>query len=639
MLEQKKGKGESDDKKIEEEVMHEENKTSINPENLKKNKDLISDEDSDENKEALDEVENQVAEDSENEVYKNEIPLKDYDELEIETLVTELEQLVKNYPVQQINSHVNEIKNAFNKKFGALLAEKKKAFLEEGGNSIDFQFSSPIKSNYNTLLSQFKKKRDTYYSNLEKMLNDNLTKRLQIIDDLKSLIDDGDPNTMYKNFRELQTAWRNTGSVPKTRYNDTWKTYHHHVERFYDLLHLSNDFREVDFKNNLEEKLQIIKQAEDLALVDDVNVAFKELQKLHKVWKEDIGPVSNELREEIWQKFSNATKKIHDKRHNYFRELKTQYQDVIDAKMEVIEKIKNYDYSKNNSHSDWQKSIKEIESYRNQYFEAGKLPYSKSEPIWQQFKKATKKFNQAKNVFYKNEKLEQQNNLNKKQELIKQAQSLKDSVDWENTTNELKKIQLEWKKIGHVPRKFSDQLWKEFKDACNYYFDRFHKQKSILNPDQKEVVERKSSFIEKVSNAKKPTKESLVTYLNEWAALGSLPKSAKHLETKFTKAIDVHIEKLKIDKNEIAFIKFMNVVNGYVNEKNYRRLDSEALFVRKKIDEITREIQQLENNLSFIANDSEENPMFNNVREKIEGYKNDLDLWNLKLDFMKKLEY
>lgn len=597
------------------------------------------DAESSENQEAVDEVETQMAEDAEKDEEKGEIPLKDYSKLDLESLVSELEKLLKNHPVQHINKHVSGIKSSFNKKFGKLLAEKKEAFLAEGGNSIDFQFSSPTKVKYNGLLSDYRKKKEDYYHNLEKTLNENLEKRLQVIEDLKRLIEEAEPQTMYKLFKQIQDSWRAIGPVPKKRYNDTWRTYHHHVERFYDLLHLSNDFRELDFKNNLEEKLKLIKEAEDLLLLEDTNLAFKELQRLHKVWKEDVGPVAREHREEVWKKFSEATKKVHDKRHEHFRELKSQYQEIIDNKLAVIDEIDKYDFSSNKSHADWQKSIKEIEALRQKYFDAGKLPYSKSEPIWQKFKAATKKFNKAKNTFYKQEKSVQQENLNKKKELIKLAVSLKDSEDWENTANTLKKIQADWKKIGHVPRKFSDQIWKEFKDACNYYFDRYHQQKNALSDEQQEIVEKKKAFIEEVAKVKKATKDSIVQYINDWSAIGQLPRKARNLEKKFTKVIDDLMADLKMDPNEVAILKFKNIVNGYLENKNIRRLESEAQFIRKKIDEATREIQQLENNLSFISNASEENPMFKNVRNQIENYKRDLDLWKEKLDYLKKLEY
>ena len=284
---------------------------------------------------------------------KEVTPEVTYAVLSLEELVTELQKTLSNNPVNKIKEQVDLIKSAFNTKFGALLAEKKSAFLEAGGNAIDFQFSTPVKGAYNTLLSEYKKKRDGHYNSIEKQMNDNLDTRMRVIESLKDLIDNGDANTMYKDFRVLQDTWRSIGAVSKTRYNDTWKTYHHHVERFYDLLHLSNDFRDLDFKNNLEEKLKIILRAEVLAAAPDVNDAFKELQDLHKIWKEDIGPVAKEVREDVWQKFSAVTKKIHDRRHEHFRDMKSKYQEIINEKLAIVARLDVYDTSKNNTHKDW----------------------------------------------------------------------------------------------------------------------------------------------------------------------------------------------------------------------------------------------------------------------------------------------
>jgi hypothetical protein len=592
----------------------------------------------DETSEAVEEVEDKVAEEAE----KNErpaIPVKDYDSMELDTLADELEKLIKNNPVQQIKTHAEAIKSSFNIKFGKLLAAKKEAFLAEGGNSIDFQFSSPVKTRYNKLLSDYKKQRDAYYSSLEKQLKENLEKRYKVIDDLKALIQEADTKTMYRSFRELQNLWRNIGAVPKNKYNDTWKTYHHHVERFYDLLHLSNDFRDLDFKNNLEEKLKIIQQAEVLAEEKDVNLAFKELQKLHKLWKEDVGPVAKDMREEVWQKFSAATKKIHDKRHDYFREMKSQYSEIIEKKLAVVDEILNYDFSKNTSHSDWQSSIKQIEALRQKYFDAGKLPYSKSEAVWQKFKAATKQFNHAKNSFYKQEKNVQQDNLKKKLALIELAESLKDSEDWESATNTFKKIQSDWKKIGHVPRKFSDDIWKKFKAACNHYFDRYHQQKNALSSEQQEVVNKKSEFFDSLNEKEYQTKADIGNLMKEWTSLGRLPRSARNVDAKFNKFIDKVLGNLDIEKDEIAMLKFKNIVNGYLANNDVRKLDSEQMFIRKKIDESVREIQQLENNLSFFSNASDDNPLVKNVRKNINQFKEGLELWEQKLHYLRTLDY
>ena len=568
-----------------------------------------------------------------------EVEIIAYDSLTLEELTEALENLLDTQKIQHIKSSVEAIKSAFNTKFGSLLAEKKSIFLAEGGNTIDFQYSSPVKSKYNKLLSEYKKQKDIYYSNLEKQLKDNLEKRAQVIEDLKTLIETADTKTMYKQFRDLQNIWRSIGPVPKTKYNDTWKIYHHHVERFYDLLHLSNDFRDLDFKNNLEEKLKLIEKAEFLAEMQDVNAAFKELQDLHKIWKEDIGPVAREMRDDVWNKFSAATKIIHDKRHDHFKSMKSKYAEIIDAKMLVIAEILSYDSSKNKTHNDWQKSIKDIEALRKKYFDAGKLPYSKSESIWKKFKDATKQFNQQKNKFYKQEKSTQQKNLQAKLDLIKIAESIKDSEDWETTTNTFKKIQSDWKKIGHVPRKFSDDIWNKFKTSCNYYFDRYHNQKNALSDDQKEIIAKKTAFLENLKVDDFSTKDTVTHLMNSWNEFGSTPRGSKAVDVKFNKFIDNVLSKLSLDKSEIVLLKFKNIINGYLANNDTRKLDSELIFIRKKIDESVREIQQLENNLSFFSNATDDNPMVKSVHKNIDTYKKGLKIWKAKLTYLRSIEY
>ncbi len=587
---------------------------------------------------AVNEVENVVAENSEKEE-NHEIPMKDYSGMELDSLVSELQELLKNNPVQLIKKNADEIKNAFNLKFGKLLSEKKEEFLAEGGNSIDFQFSSPIKSEYNKLLKEYKEKRDRYYKQLDDQLKGNLDRRNTLIEELKNLIANAEPKTMYNDFQKIQEQWKAIGPVPRTKYNDTWKTYHHHVERFYDLLHLNQDFRELDFKHNLEEKLKLIQRAEALAELEDVNVAFKELQELHRLWKEEVGPVSREFREDVWSKFSNATKKLHDRRHDFYRDLKSKHQEIINEKLAIVEQIAGFDFSNNKTHKDWQKSIKEIEALRQKYFAAGKLPYNKSETVWQKLKEATKRFNSAKNTFYKQEKSSQTDNLKKKMELVELAESLKDSDDWETTTNTMKRIQSDWKKIGHVPRKFSDEIWNRFKTACNHYFDRLNSHRDGVSQEQEAVVGAKKKFIEDFKSNDKLTVEDVKAAILEWRELGSLPRNARHLDGKFNKEVDAKLSSLNLDREEIEMMKFRNVVDNLLAQEDYRKLDSEQFFIRKKITETVREMQQLENNLSFISNATEDNPLVQNVRKGIQEFKEQLDVWQLKLDYLKKLDY
>ena len=611
--------------------------------NLKEEETVIVSEVSDETSETVAEEEVAVAEEvnqkEQKEEKKEKTAVIEYATLSLEELVVALQNTLSGNPVNKIKDQIEAIKGAFNVRFGTLLAEKKKIFLEEGGNVIDFQFTSAVKGTYNTLLSDYKKQRDAHYSAIDNQMHNNLDKRVQVIESLKNLIENADPNTMYKEFRVLQDTWRSIGAVSKTRYNDTWKTYHHHVERFYDLLHLSNDFRDLDFKNNLEEKLKIILKAEALAASPDVNEAFKELQELHKVWKEDIGPVAKEVREDVWQKFSAITKEIHDRRHNHFREMKSKFQEIITLKLAIIERFNAYDTTNNKTHKDWQNSIVETEKLRQEYFNAGKLPYAKSEEVWQKFKAATKKFNSSKNHFYKDEKSEQQENLKKKLALIVVAESLKESEDWEVATESMKKIQSDWKKIGHVPRKFSDDIWNKFKGACNSYFDRYHDQKNAVGKEQQATIDAKKAFLDALKEQTVDTKESVLEAIKTWKDLGQLPRNVRHLEGKFNKQIDRLLESLSLDKNEVSMLKFSFVIDGLMVNEDFRKLDSEQLFVRKKIDEIMKEIQQLENNLGFFSNAKDDNPLVLNVKNSVNEFKEDLSIWKEKLRYLKNLDY
>mgnify|MGYP000695509480 FL=1 len=604
----------------------------------------IVEENSNSSKKAIDEIDDKIAESSEI-IEHDKLDEIDYTNLSLEDLVAELNKLVKESPVQSIQNNVNNIKSIFNVKFGEILKKEKAKFVEGGGEVVDFQYSDPVKTNYNSILYDYKVKRNEFYANQETQLQNNLEAKLQLIEDLKHLIDNADGTTMYKVFKEIQTKWVTIGPIPRAKYNDTWRTYHHHVERFYDLLHLNNDLRDLDFKHNLEEKLKLVSRAEELLNLEDVNESFKELQIIHKLWKEEIGPVAHDQREEVWNKFSEITRKIHDKRHEFFKEIKSKFEDNVEEKKKVVALIEAMDTSKNKTRADWQKSIKELEKLRDKFFNIGQTPRAKSDQIWNKFKSATKKFNSEKNKFFKDVKKEHLENLNKKKSLIEQAVALKDSEDWDSSTEVMKKIQAEWKNIGHVPRAYSDKLWKEFKDACNHYFDRLHKKQDAGNKEQLEVFIEKKDILKQIkeevdSDDKEITIDDLKSYVNEWRNLGRVPFEMRHIEVKFNKLIDKIVDSNDdIDKQEVEMIKFQILVNGYLEEKNYRKLDGEQLFVRKRIDESIREIQQLENNLGFISNVTEDNPLVKNVRDNINNHKTNLNSWKAKLEYLKQLEY
>ncbi len=591
---------------------------------------------------AVDEMDSEIAETSEN-IKHSTIEMLDYADFSLEDLVTELSKLVKENAVQSITNNVNAIKQAFHVKYGEVLKVEKEKFVELGGDIVDFQHNSPLKSTYNSILYDFKIKRNEFYASQEKQLNDNLQAKLGLIEELKHLIDNAEGATMYKMFKDIQTRWVKIGLIPRVKYNDTWKTYQHHVERFYDLLHLSNDLRDLDFKHNLEEKLKLVSRAEELADSDDVNAAFKELQVLHKLWKEDIGPIASDQRDQVWDRFSEATRKVHDKRHDFFKDLKSKYEGNVEKKLAVIAEIEAIDTSKNLTRNDWQKSIKEMEVLRNKFSEIKQVPREKSDFIWAKYKEATRKYNVEKNNYFKLVKHEHLDNLNKKKLLIEQAVAIKDSEDWDTATDIMKKIQTDWKKIGHVPQKYSDKLWKEFKDACNHYFDRYHQQQDAGSKLELDVFNKKKELLAEIKKAIENKKEITINvlkeYVKKWRDLGRVPHEMKHIEVKFNKLLDKIVEENTIDKQDVEMIKFENLVNSYIEQKNYRKLDSEQLFVRRKIDETSKEILQLENNIGFISNVSEDNPLVQNVRNQINVYIEKLEIWKSKLDYLRQLDY
>ncbi len=574
---------------------------------------------------------------------EDDVPVFSYVKMGLDELVGAMQNLLHNYPIHKIKDQFEQIKRDFSKKFQAYIAEKKEAFIKAGGEESAFHYTSTAKKDFNQLVKEFKQKRQQYYKDIEKEQQENLAKRLALIEELKDLIDNAEPSTMYKNFRELQERWRAIGQIPHNKYNDVWRTYHHHVERFYDLLHLNNDFRDLDFKHNLEEKTKLVERAEALANHKDVQHAFKELQILHRLWKEDIGPVAREFRDEIWNRFSEATKMIHNKRQEFQDQLEEKYVANLDLKLQVIDKIKSLNLDEGTSHKFWQDKIKEVEKLREEFFAIGRVPKSRNEEVWQKFKESTRRFNRAKNAFYKNIKKDQHENLKKKQSLVDQAESLKDSEDWDFATEVFKKIQEEWKHIGHVPRRDSDKIWKKFKDSCNHYFDRLHQLQDKTSQGLVEVFNQKKEtlddFKEKIEDEANFTIDVVNDFITHWKGLGAVPEKMRHIESKFNKVLDSAYKKLNIDKDEASLLKFQALVDGYLAQNDTRKLDNEKLFVRRKIDEIVKEIKQLETNISFISNASEDNPLVQNVYKNIENYKKDLKVWENKLQYLNKLEY
>ena len=589
----------------------------------------------------ISEIENENAEDAEDHenTIRHEIVEKDYHAMSMDELADELADLIKNHPVQTIGKHVNQIKEEFNSKYSALIDEKKEEFLAQGGNEIDFSYSSNAKKRFNASYGEFRNQKAAYHKDLESKLKSNYERRIAIIDEIKGLLGtEENINSTFKHFKNLQEEWKNAGPIPRDRYNTLWNTYHHHVERFYDFLDLNRDLRDLDFKHNLEKKLKIVDQAEALINDSDPIKAFRELQTLHKIWKEEIGPVARESREEIWSRFSNATKQIHEKRQSYFSKLDEVYEQNLVVKNEIIEAISAIATQQFKSHNEWQEKIKEIEALRERFFKAGKVPLKVNEKTWASFKEAVRGFNRHKNAFYKNLKKDQLDNLARKRELIEIAEANKDNEDFEVTTPLMKKIQSDWKKIGHVPKKESDKIWKQFKGACNHYFDRLHSKRNASNEAENAALEQKEAYLAQVADVTlegehQDKLNTIKGHIEHWKSLGRVPRNKRKINDKFNKIIDSLFNQLDIDKAEADLIKYTNKVDAIADDQD--ALESELIFVRRKIDEVKSEINQLENNLAFFANASEDSPIVKDVHRKIDAQRDSLKTWKQRYQHIK----
>ena len=571
--------------------------------------------------------------------------LVNYEAMSLSELTKELKELLQTEKTQAIKKQVDAIRYEFDKKYDALVEEKKEEFIADGGELYNFSYEIPVYREFYTAFNDYREKRNQYYKEIEKTHKENLAKRREIIEELKSLLNAEEHlGTTFKQFQQLQERWRKAGAVSNADYEDLWNTYHHHVENFYDFIHLSKDLRDIDFKRNLEEKLKIIERAEALAQDDvDALIASRELQVLHRVWKEEIGPVDKEHRESIWQRFSELTKKIHDKRQYYLKNLDKVYEENAVKKQGIIERIKKLGEKEPTTHSAWKQLSKQVEDLRQSFLNVGKVPLQQADEVWKSFNIALRAFNKKKNQFYKTLKKEQQENLTKKLALLEIAKANQNSTDWETTTELMKNIQREWKEIGSVPLRNTEKIWKEFKRACDTYFSRFAETIQHSKNKESDALEQKKAFLDKLKEYQLGTdrdKEiaTLQNFVNEWNAIGNTHHSKRTIDIKFHKIIDALYKKLNFDKQEIELIKYNNKLERLINDDNENSLNNEVIFVRRRIDELKSEILQLENNLAFFGNIDEKNLLVRDVIKNINNQKEALKTWENKLRELKHLQ-
>ena len=499
-----------------------------------------------------------------------------------------------------------------------------------------------LKSSFFQTLKNFSNKKRKYFNDLSSNQKENLLKRQELIEKIKSLISvDENPNNLYSKFKVLKEKWHNTGQVPISDRNNIWETYRHHVSKFYDFLHLNRDLRELDFKHNFEEKSKIIERAEKLDEIDDIMKASRDLNDLHRLWKNELGPVSREHSDDLWARFQSASHKIHQKRQNFQKEISTIQETNFEKKQNVLINMRGLLSKLPITHSEWQNKIRDFERLKTEFQSIKNLQRNKNKKTWNDFRITTKEFNLAKNNFYKNQKKELKISIDSKKKLIEEVSNIIESNKISENSKRLKIIQEEWKKIGYLPRKISNSLWNEFKPLVNKYYNILKSGDMNLADEEQEIFDKKSKFIDKIKFSKKKftldeLNKTFRSIITEFTDIGEVNLNTSNVLNKnIIKKISSIISLLDFDKDEKDKLIFELEIE--LSKNDTEEINKKIMFIKRKISDLEDESNQYQNNLEFFSNSSTENPLFKNVSIKLESIKNKIEYWKVKLRTIQKV--
>lgn len=564
--------------------------------------------------------------------------LPDYQSLTKEEIISKLQELSKHEHVPS-RAEVEALKHAFYKLKSTENENLKNLFIADGGEEDAFAAPlDPIEEEFKGLLNLIKEKRAIALAEDEKEKETNLEKKYQIIDALKNLTESTDDfNKLYKEFKDLQAKWTEIKQVPAAKVNELWKSYQTYSEKFYDLIKINNEFRDYDFKKNLDLKTSICEAAEKLQNESDVVSAFHQLQNFHQQWRE-IGPVAKELRDQIWERFKAASTEINKRHQSHFELLKGQEENNLAEKTAICETLKAIDYSGLNSFKAWDDKSKGIIELQAKWKTIGFVPRKFNNQIFEEYRGLCDTFFEKKAEFFKHQKDEMEANLEKKRELCERAESLKDSTDWKKTADELITIQKTWKTIGPVPRKYSDAIWKQFVSACDYFFDQKNKNSSSQKEEELANLDAKKAIIEKINNLEQVGSSDEMTtlreYMNEWHEVGFVPfKEKDKIYKEYQAALDVQFDRLKMDKSERRFQSFKsNLDDISKSEKPKGRLYKEREKLMYQFNKVKSDLQTYENNMGFLSISKGAGGLLKDMEHKIQDLKNELDLIVQKIE-------
>jgi hypothetical protein len=570
----------------------------------------------------------------------------DYSSLNKKDLVDTLKDIIDNKSVLQIKNDVELIKINFYKKHKADIDRKRKNFLQEGGDIEDFKVEEdPLERMLKEYLKKYKEIKAEYNKKLEDEKHENLEKKYQIIEEIKDLVNRKESiNKTFHEFRELQKKWRSIGLVPQQNVKDLWETYHHHVEAFYDYIKINKELRDLDLKKNLEAKIELCENAEELLLEPNIISAFNELQKLHEQWRE-IGPVPADMRVEIWERFKETTSKINKKHQEYFLNLKKEQKKNLEAKTLLCEKVEEINSTAIATHKDWEIKSNEIIELQKVWKTIGFAPKKDNNKIYNRFRTACDNFFNKKREFYSQNREKQNDNLQLKTDLCVQAEALQDSDEWKKTTEELITLQKRWKEIGPVPYKYSDKIWRRFRKACDKFFERKEAYFSQVDNSYEQNLKKKKELIKKIEklditdNVEQCLKK-LKEFQREWAEIGFVPyKNKDEIQDKYRNAINKKFDELNVDENRKNILKFKTKLDNLKNKPNgIQRIRQERDKYNNKLKQLENDIVLWENNIGFFTKTKNAESMINGVESKIEDAKKRIALLKEKIRLIDESE-
>ncbi len=535
-------------------------------------------------------------------------------------------------------TEIDGLKQAFYRLHNSEQEAARKQFVENGGSVEDFvPTPDPAEEDFKKIMSVIKEKRSELAAEQEKQKEMNLQVKLSIIEELKDLVESpDDPNKNYAEFKKLQQQWNEITLVPPAKVNELWKNYQLYVEKFYDLLKLNNEFREYDFKKNLEIKQRLCEAAEKLADEPDVVSAFHQWQKLNEEFR-DTGPVAKEQRDEIWARFRAASTVVHKRHQQHFEALKERERNNLDQKTVICEIVEAIDCNELTTPSLWEEKAQEVIALQAKWKTIGYAPQKMNVQIYERFHKACDDFFHKRSEFFKSLKENMNANLEKKRALCEKAEALKDSTDWKATADELTKLQKEWKTIGPVNKRHSNEVWKRFITACDYFFEQRNKAQSSQRSQELENLEKKKAIIEQLNaiDEKADTEQAsqqVRDLMKDWNSIGHVPiKEKDKIYKRYHAIVDKLFSRFNISASNRKLSNFKSSISAMPEGSNSQLFRERDKLVRT-YENMKSELQTYENNLGFLnASSKKGNSLLNELNRKVEKLKADIELVKEKI--------